>query len=213
MIAHDKIFVAGYLYGTISRRVNILRRDVRLFETFPVNVNASPANLHFIAGQPDNPLDKRFRAVQGIPEDDHVSTSNGLEMIHEFVDENPLLIREQRSHAGAFDFNRLVEEDDDDHRQAERDDQVAGPNAQFTVKAGRGFPLDVSARKLILLMTFARRARTGVGRLLHGNVWIAHLYHAKKPGRQRPVISPAARLIPARAPSNMSDAERYYKVQ
>ena len=39
--------------------------------------------------------------------------------------------------------------------------------------------------------------------LLHGYVWIAHLYHAEKPGRQRAVIFCAARLNPLHAPSNI----------
>src|SRR5437879_7565973 len=119
-------------------------------------------------------------------------------MIHEFVDENPFLIREQRSHAGAFNFYRLVEKDDDDHGEADRNHQVTGPDSQFTVKAGGGFPLDVTARAFILLVTLARRERARVDHLLHGCVWITHLYHAKKPGRQRAVSFRAAPIGPSR---------------
>jgi len=55
-----------------------------------------------------------FEWSRRIPEDNHVAAVNGLEAVDKFVDEDALLVGEERRHAGAFDFDRLVQEDNDD---------------------------------------------------------------------------------------------------
>ena len=59
---------------------------------------------------------------------------NGFEAINELVDENAFLVGEQRRHAGAFDFDRLIKKDDDHQRQTDSDQEVARPNADFMAK-------------------------------------------------------------------------------
>src|SRR5580658_3426438 len=75
--------------------------------------------------------------VQGIPENDDVASLNGFEAINKLIDENPLLVGEQRSHAGTFHFYGLIEKNDDDKRQPNGDEKVARPNANF-ISQGMG---------------------------------------------------------------------------
>src|SRR5271169_6495972 len=75
--------------------------------------------------------------VQRIPEHDNVASLNGLEAINEFVDEDAFLVGEKRSHARAFHFHRLIEEDDNDEGQANGNEEVARPNADF-ISQGMG---------------------------------------------------------------------------
>ena len=63
--------------------------------------------------------------IQRIPEDHHVAALNRLKAIDKFIDEDPLLVGEQRRHAGAFDFYGLVEKDDDDQGEADGNEQIA----------------------------------------------------------------------------------------
>jgi len=80
--------------------------------------------------------------IERIPEHDDVSALNRLEAVDKFVDENAFLVGEQRGHAGAFDFYRLVQEDDDYQRETDGDQQVARPDANFVAqRVHRGHPL------------------------------------------------------------------------
>ena len=96
-----------------------------------VYIDDALPNLDLLARQTDHALDEGFRAVQGIPENDDVAALDRLEAIDEFVDENALLIGKQRRHAGAFDFHGLIEENDDDESEADGDQEIARPNADF----------------------------------------------------------------------------------
>src|SRR5271167_1152655 len=75
--------------------------------------------------------------VQGIPEYDNVPPLDRLEAINKLIDENPLLIGKERSHAGAFHFYGLIEENDDDKCQPNGDKEVARPNTNF-ISQGMG---------------------------------------------------------------------------
>ena len=132
MIAHHEIIITWHAQRAEVAEVLVLRRHVRLGQGFAINIHDSLANLDYLSGQADHALDERFCAVQRIPEDDHVAALDGLKAIHKFVDEDAFLVGKQRSHAGAFDFYRLIEEDDDDQRQADGDEQIARPNTNFS---------------------------------------------------------------------------------
>src|SRR5258708_30957160 len=54
--------------------------------------------------------------------------SNRLEAVDKFVDENAFLVGEQRGHASAFDFYRLVQEDDDYQRSEEHTSELQSPD-------------------------------------------------------------------------------------
>ena len=68
---------------------------------------------------------------RGYQKTDHIAPPDGFESIDEFVDEDSLLILDQRGHTRSFHLHRLVEENDNDHRQAEGDDEVARPGPQL----------------------------------------------------------------------------------
>src|SRR5437868_4962097 len=87
--------------------------------------------------------------VERIPENHHVAALNRLEAVDKFVDEDAFLVREQRRHAGAFDFYGLVEEDDDDERETDGDEQVARPDANLfaEVVCGRSCSWSGSRRR------------------------------------------------------------------
>src|SRR5579862_186701 len=131
MIAHHKVAVIGHLCRREVAQVFVLRRNVWLGERHTIHIHNSFANFYHLAGQADDALDERLGAVQWIPKDDHVAALDGLEPVDKLVDEDALLVGEERSHAGAFDLHRLIQEDDDDERQADCDQEIAGPDADF----------------------------------------------------------------------------------
>ena len=51
--------------------------------------------------------------------------SIGLQLVDELVDEDALLVLERGHHTGAFHLNRLVEKDDEECRDGERNNYVA----------------------------------------------------------------------------------------
>src|SRR5579872_2711939 len=131
MISHHKVAVLGDFGGGEIGQIFVLRRDVWLGERHTVHVYDSFANLYHFARQRDDALDERLRAIQRIPEDDDVAALDGLKTVDKFVDEDALLIGEQRRHAGALDLHRLIEEHDDDQGEADRDEEIAGPDSDF----------------------------------------------------------------------------------
>jgi len=134
MVAHNEIAAARKHSGRVVADVGILRRDVGLGDFVAVDIDDAAANFHGFSGKGDYPLDERFRAIQRIPEDDDVTAVDGFEAIDEFIDEDALLIGEQRGHAGAFDFDWLVEENNDDQGKADGDEEIAGPDANFVAQ-------------------------------------------------------------------------------
>jgi hypothetical protein len=141
MVAHDEITVLGNFHRAEVGDVAILRRDVRLGDQLPVHIEQAAADIHGFAGQADDSLDELFGAVQRIPEDNHVAAVNVLEAVDKFVDEDAFLVGKQRRHAGAFHLYGLIEEHDDDQRQADGDEQVTGPHADFVAEKVMGVGL------------------------------------------------------------------------
>src|SRR5580704_7986793 len=92
VIAHHKIFIFRNRYWAVARSVEIARWDINFRPRLAVNVETSASQLDRFARKPDHSLDKRLRAVERIPENNHVPTPDRLEAIHEFVDEDSLLI-------------------------------------------------------------------------------------------------------------------------
>ena len=131
MITHHKVAVLSDFGGGKVGQIFVLRRHVWLGERHTVHVYDSFADFHHFARQRDDALDERLRTVQRIPEDDNISALDGLETVDKFVNEDALLIGEQRRHAGAFDLHGLIEEDDDDESEADRDEQIASPDANL----------------------------------------------------------------------------------
>jgi len=137
VIAHDKIHVVRNAERAVVAHIFVLRGNVRLVNGVAVDIDDALANLDAFSRKTDDALDERFRMVERIPENDDVATMNRLEAINKFVDEDALLIGEEGRHAGTFNFYRLIEEDDDDEREANSDQEVAGPNTDFVSQGMR----------------------------------------------------------------------------
>src|SRR6266704_7017889 len=124
MIAHDEVHVTRNSYRTIVAQVFVLRWNVWFRERLAVHINDAAANLYHFVGQRNDAFDERLAAIERIPEDNHVAALNRLKPINKLVDEDALLVGEQRRHAGAFHFDRLIQENDDDEREADGDEQI-----------------------------------------------------------------------------------------
>ena len=70
------------------------------------------------------------------PEDHNIPAIDRLKAIYKLVDENPLLIAQQRGHARAFHLHGLIQENDDHQRKPERHRQIPRPTAQFSPQLG-----------------------------------------------------------------------------
>src|SRR5579862_6985233 len=114
MITHYEVAVRGNPPQPIARAIQIDRGDVRFKQFFAVHIEMARADFDRIARQPDHALDERFRAVQRIPEHHYIVAIDGLEAVHKFIDEDALLVAEERRHTGAFHLHRLIEENDND---------------------------------------------------------------------------------------------------
>src|SRR5258708_31894325 len=134
VIPHDEVTVRRHAHWSEIAQVLVLRRNVRLGHDLPIDVDGALPNFHRFARQTDHALYEGFRMIERIPEHDHIPTVNGLEAVDKLIDENAFLVGEQRSHAGAFDFYRLVQEDDNDQRKTDGDQEVAGPDANFAAQ-------------------------------------------------------------------------------
>ena len=154
VIPHYEILALRNLRGRVRPEIIGLGRNIRFRQEFPVQINLPLANFNRILWQPDDALDERLRAVQRIPENDDIAALNRIESVNEFVDENPLLIGDQGSHAGAFDFYRLVEENDNNNSEAERNDEIAPPTSKLAPqrlrRSGRDSRADFGVRLHVL---------------------------------------------------------------
>jgi hypothetical protein len=134
MVAHDEITASGNFSGGVVANVGVLRWDVGLSDLAAVDIHDATANFDGFARKGDDAFDKRFGTIEWIPENDDVTTVDGLEAVNKLVDKNALLIGEQRGHASAFDLHWLIEEDDDDEGETNSDEEIAGPNANLMAK-------------------------------------------------------------------------------
>src|SRR4029077_17800144 len=137
VIPHHEIAAIGDLGRSVVRNVRKAWGNVGFGDHLPVNVNHAAANLDGFSRKGDDPLDKRLGAVQRIPEHHHVATLDGFKAVDKFVDEDAFLIRQQRRHAGAFHFYWLGQKKEEEQSEADGDEQVAGPNADFIAKLVR----------------------------------------------------------------------------
>jgi hypothetical protein len=134
VIAHHKITAARNLGRAIVADVGVLGRNIRFLDFLIVHENGAAANFDSFPRKGDYAFDKGFRVIEGIPENYYVTTIDRLKAIDKFVDEDALLVGEERGHAGAFDFHGLVEEDNDNQGEADGDEEIARPNANFVAQ-------------------------------------------------------------------------------
>src|SRR6516225_9300186 len=131
MIAHHEVAAPRNCGSGVIADVRILRRNIRLGNLLPIDVDDAATNLDLLSRQGDDTFDKRLGAVQGIPEHYNIAAIDRLKAINEFIDEDALLVREERRHAGAFHLHRLIQKHDDYEGETDSDQQVAGPDADL----------------------------------------------------------------------------------
>src|SRR6266536_2051676 len=86
MIAQDVIMPGCNDNRGITLVVKIFRGNVRLFQQLSVDVYPSLVNTYAIPRQADYTLDVGLARVQGVPEDNNVSTRDRLKPVNELVD-------------------------------------------------------------------------------------------------------------------------------
>ena len=129
VVAQDKVFALRHGHPIHRNAVAVFVGDVGLRELFIVDENPSAADLDVVTGNANDSLDEGFGGVAGEPENHCIATVylGNAEAIGEFVDENALLIDERRHHAGPFDPDGLVEEQDHDQSDQHAEGEVAEP--------------------------------------------------------------------------------------
>src|SRR5437588_8368094 len=80
-----------------------------------------------------------LRGIPGIAEDDDVAALDRLPPVHELVDEDALLVVERGHHAGALHLHGLVQEDDDECRNRQRNDEIPQPHGEYRCASSAGW--------------------------------------------------------------------------
>src|SRR3981189_953399 len=139
MVAEDEETVTRNPNFPIRAGVGVIAGDVVFVERLAVHEDLAILDANPVAGNSDDALDVALRSVARIAENDDVAALDGLPAIDKLVDEDPLLVFEAGHHAGAFNLHRLVEKDNDESLDGERDQQIARPDRHHGQRARAGF--------------------------------------------------------------------------
>src|SRR5208283_737589 len=131
MVAEDKEAMRRNHHFAKGAGVGVIVRNIVFVEGFAVHVDLAVLDADAVACDSDNALDVALRRVARIAEDHDVPALDGLPTIDELVDEDPLLVFEAGHHAGAFHLHRLVEKDNDESGDGERDQQISYPDHHY----------------------------------------------------------------------------------
>src|SRR5450432_3333626 len=144
-LAHDKLLRDGAEVAAVAGHITVVAhhkeralRDGEFRNRAPVGVllgnvvlreGLAVDDMDAVTGDADYALDVALGCVLGIAKDDDVAARNGLETVDEAVDENSLLVFEAGQHAGTFDFDWLIKENDYESGSEKGDHQIAQPHA------------------------------------------------------------------------------------
>src|ERR1019366_6067537 len=131
MIPHHEVLACRNSCGRQSAKIRGLRRNVRFRQELAIEIHLAFTDLHDVFRQSHDALDERLRAVQRIPKEDHIAPLHHLKPVDDLVDENSFLIGNQGGHAGSFYLHWLVEENNDDYGETQRNDEIAPPTPKF----------------------------------------------------------------------------------
>src|SRR5580704_17698786 len=137
VIAEHEIAVGRNRHLGIGAGIGILIGDVVFVEGFVVDEDLTVFYADTVSSYSDDALDVSLGGVPGIAEDYDVAALDGLPAVDELIDEDALLVFEAGHHAGAFDFHRLVEKDNDEGGDGERDEQIARPDSNYRQRTRR----------------------------------------------------------------------------
>src|ERR1700674_4567335 len=139
MVAQDEIAVARNDDFTIRAGVGVVAGYIVFVEGLAVHVDLAILDANPVAGNANNALDVAFRGVARVAEYNNVAALDRLPAIDKLVDEDALLVFEAGHHADAFNLHWLVEKDNDESRDSERDQQIARPDRHHGQRVRRRF--------------------------------------------------------------------------
>src|SRR5260370_39476999 len=102
-------------------QIRVLRWDIRLRKPTSVDINQTLSDLDGLARQANNALDERLRIVEWITENYYIAATDRFKMVDKPVYDDRFMIGEQRSHAVAFNFQRLINKSQAGHSDAKSD--------------------------------------------------------------------------------------------
>src|SRR5262249_2926294 len=114
MVAENKICFRRKDGLRIGAGIKKFFRDVGLVHESVIHVHMTKSDTYFVAGESDHALDEALMGITGIAKHDDVAALDAFPAVHHLVDEDAFLVFETRLHAAAFDFDRLVDKEDDD---------------------------------------------------------------------------------------------------
>src|SRR5271166_2735133 len=127
VVAQDKVFMRRHDNIRIRADVFVHLRHILFAQLTIVDVHQSVLDPHAIARYSNYALDVALRSVARITEDHHVTPLDRFQTVNKLVDEDPLLVFQRRHHAGSLHLHRLVEENDEERRNGQRNEDVAYP--------------------------------------------------------------------------------------
>src|ERR1700676_2735899 len=128
MIAQHEVAVARNDELRIGTTVGIVAWHIVFVESFSVDIDLPFHDVNPVPRNSNNALDVAFRGVARVAKYNNVAALDRLPAIDKLVDEDALLIFEAGHHADAFNLHRLVEKDNNESGDGERDQQIARPD-------------------------------------------------------------------------------------
>src|SRR6266853_1123133 len=148
MVAQHEVAVARNDELRIGMSVGIVARHIVFVESFSVDIDLPVLNADSVPRNSNNALDVAFRGIARVAEYNNVTALDRLPAIDELVDEDALLVFEAGHHADAFDLHRLVEKDNDERGDGERNQQIARPHRHHGQRARTRFLWNRRYRRL-----------------------------------------------------------------
>ena len=100
-----------------------------------VHVDDARVDANAVACNGNHTLNVAFRRIARIAEDNDITAFNRLQLVDELVDEDPLLVLQGRHHAGTFHLYRLIEKNNKECGNGQRDDDVPDPGRTAALSA------------------------------------------------------------------------------
>ena len=149
MVAHHKVLVLlEHASPAASGRPSKRGGTYVSCNSLAVHKDPSMVDPQIVARQRNHALDVALLVVVRIQKHHHVAAMNLAHPVRHLVDEQPVLVLEHRQHARAFHAHRLVEKDDDERRDRNRDHQVAQPRVHAALSLrGRRYSSPVSVHR------------------------------------------------------------------
>src|SRR6185312_7403109 len=137
MVAQNEIAVRRDGGIRIAAVVLVSGGHVVFLERLIVHIYLPAINAHMVARYRNYPFNETLRSVARIAEDNDISTRNGLQAVDELIDEDALLVVKSRHHANAFHFYGLINKNNDEAGNHQRNHEIAQPYGKYRFGAAR----------------------------------------------------------------------------